>query len=82
MMNDDPLAMADRLTRYVDELIEFKRQNNMSKIADRTLMINNVLDKLKQAYIVASFPPGIVESIRRDIERADLPSALENDAFQ
>lgn len=80
-MNDDPIVMADRLTRYVDELIEFKRQNNTSKIADRVLMINNVLDKLKQAYTVASFPPGIVERIRRDIERADLPPTLEDYDF-
>ncbi len=80
-MNDDPMAMADRLTRYVDELIEFRRQKNTLKIAGRVLMINNVLDKLKQAYAVASFPPGIVERIQRDKERADLPAPLENYEF-
>jgi hypothetical protein len=80
-MNDDPMTMADRLTRYVDELIEFSRQKNTPKIAGRVLMINNVLDKLKQAYTVASFPSGIVERIRRDKERADLPAPLENYEF-
>jgi hypothetical protein len=79
--SDDPMAMADRLTRYVDELIEFRRQKNTARIEGRVLMINNVLDKLKQAYTVASFPPGIVERIRRDKERADLPAHLETYEF-
>ena len=72
-MNDDPMAMADRLTKYVDELIELRRQKNAPKIEVKILMINNVLDKLKKAYTVASFPDGIVERIRHDKERADLP---------
>ena len=59
-MNDDPMAMADRLTKYVDELIELRRQKNAPKIEVKILMINNVLDKLKKAYTVASLPDGIV----------------------
>jgi hypothetical protein len=81
IMNDDPMAMADRLTRYVDELIEFRRQRNTARIASSVLMINNVLDKLKQAYTVALFPPGIVERIRRDKKRANLLVPLEDDEF-
>lgn len=80
-MSDDPMAMADRLTRYVHELIEFRRQKNTPKIEGRILMIKNVLNKLKLAYTVASFPPGIVERIRYDKERADLPGLLENYEF-
>lgn len=80
-MSDDPVAMADRLSRYVDELIEFRRQKNTPKIEGRLLMINNVLDKLKQAYIVASFPPGIIERIRHDKERADLPTSIKKYTF-
>jgi len=60
---------------------EFRRQKDTPKIASSVLMIKNVLYKLKQSYTVVSFPPGIVERIRRDKERADLPAAVEDYEF-
>jgi hypothetical protein len=80
-MNDDPMAMANRLSDYVDQLLAFRRQGNQSGIEGKLLMIKNVLNKLRQAYAVALFPPGIIERIRDDIKRADLPELSQTVDF-
>ena len=80
-MNDDPMEMADRLMRYVDDLIRFRREKDTRRISGRILMIQNVLEKLRLSYEVALFPPGIIERIRREMERADLPASFEKYEF-
>jgi hypothetical protein len=78
-MDDEPNAIAARLTNYVDELVDARKRRDQSAIRGRTQLILNALGKLRAAYETAPFQPDLVERIRSDKTRAqlDLPETSE-----
>jgi len=76
-MNGDSFVVVDRLTRYVDELLDARRQNNAAAIRGRTQMILMVLHKLQTTHRVSPLPSDLIQKIESNKLRAhiDMPDA-------
>ena len=72
--------LVQRLTRYVDDLIEAKKNNNKLAIKGRTQMILNVLDKLRDIHKHNPIPTDLINKIIEDKNRAELklPKTFSN----
>lgn len=69
-MADNPTEIADRLTAYVNELIEAKKENNELTIRGRTQMISTALDKLRNFHKSGMLPRDLIAQIQNDKKRA------------
>jgi len=71
-MNDTPKAMAERLTEYVDDLIDARNVKNKRAVRGRKQMILTVLDKLRNAHKSTPLSQELIALIQRDKERAGI----------
>ena len=74
-MDDSPQAIAERLTRYVDDLLAAREERNALAVRGRTQMILRALERLRAAHAKSALPHDLVLRIQRDKARAevDLP---------
>jgi hypothetical protein len=70
--DDSPLAIAKRLTKYVNELLAARQRRSADAIRGRTQLILIALEKLRVEYAKSPFDPDLVRQIQRDKERARL----------
>ena len=79
-MGENPLIMAERLTEYVDELLDAKIQTKRGAIKGRTQMILTVLGKLRKAHQVSPLSSDLIQRIQDDKKRAalNLPETSAN----
>lgn len=68
----DAIAIASRLARYVDELLEARRHRNPVAIRGRTQLVLTMLEKLRAAHRASPLPADLVSRIRAEKERAQL----------
>ena len=73
-MPENPKIMAERLTEYVEELLEAKKMDNKLAIKGRTQMILNLLDKLREAHKSSPLP----KSLNTKREKASQSSTTED----
>ena len=79
-MDDNPVKIADRLTEYVDELIDARSAHNRKAINGRTGMILTVLEKLRKAHKKTPLSEDLLIRIKQDNKRAaiNLPDIFNN----
>src|ERR1700733_7203838 len=79
-MDDSPQAIAERLTRYVDELLAAREARSALAVRGRTQLILRALEKLRAAHLESALPDELIRSIQREKARAevDLPSTSAN----
>jgi len=80
-MGDSPAEMAQRLTKYVNELIDARSMNKEGAIKGRTQMILTVLDKLRKAHKVSPLSHDLIARIQGDKERAALNLPLTSSEY-
>jgi hypothetical protein len=75
-MDDSLQVIAERLTRYVDELLVAREQRNALAIRGRTQMILRALERLHAAHANSALPNDLMLRIQREKARAEvgLPS--------
>lgn len=79
-MENSPQAIADRLTLYVNELLDARERGNALAIRGRTQLILHALEKLRACHCESPLPDELVFRIQQDKARAkvDLPGTSED----
>jgi hypothetical protein len=79
-MDDSPRAIAERLTKYVDELLVARETRNALAVRGRTQMILRALEKLRGVHLKSALPDDLVSRIQKDKARAqvDLPGTSQD----
>lgn len=75
----DPAAIAQRLSRYVDELVEARIRGKAVAVRGRTQLVLWALEKLRASHRSSPLPDNLVARIRAEKERAqlDVPETAE-----
>src|SRR4051812_13997311 len=81
-MEDSPQAMAERLTRFVDELLQARKDRHALAIRGRTQMVLRVLQKLRDAHAESPLEPALVSRIKLDKTRAQLVVPTTSEDYQ
>jgi len=71
-MNDTPAEMAQRLTEYVNDLVDARSMKNKRAVRGRTQMILTVLDKLRNAHKATPLSKELISRIQKDKKRAKI----------
>jgi len=71
-MRDTPIEMVQRLTEYVNELIDARTMNKERAVKGRTQMILTVLEKLRTAHKRSPLTQDLISRIQKDKQRANL----------